>query len=69
MNLESLEGLPAEFQVKVLLAALELASVDAYRIRLILNDTGSEAASVFLSDHEHTAELIKQRILTLFSLK
>lgn len=69
MNLESLEGLPADVQVEVLLAALELASVDAYRIGQILSDTGSEAASKYLADHEHTAALIKQRILTLFSEK
>ena len=69
MNLESLKGLSPAVEVEVLLAALELASVDTHRIRQIFNDTGSDAALRYLADHEHTAAMIKQRILTLFSLK
>jgi len=69
MDFESLSGLPAEAQIKVLLSALETAAVDNYRIGHIFNDTGSEVASRFLEDHEHTSARIKERILTLFSQK
>jgi len=69
MDIESLFDLPAELQVMVLLSALETMSVESYRIRQIFNDTGSQVASRFLEEHEHSSARIKDRIMTLFSQK
>ena len=68
MNLESISSLPYDTQIKIMISALEMISVDMYKASLMIQDTESNHASDFLSAREHDAAIIREKILSLFKM-